>query len=169
MRILKFSDFINEQSVYNTGVPLFRGTSFEPERTIKRNKLISELKSLLTQVMNGTLSEITLVAEIPSQGKNAPQYLKDIYSQMGYDPSRDNEDQYDEENDTYLGNRDRTGDEPSTNIFVDSEFLVKETEFADSIDQHIEGVRTGFARAFKDRGLIPMPISNDGSRDTNEP
>ena len=133
MRILKFSDFINEQSVYNTGVPLFRGTSFEPERTIKRNKLISELKSLLTQVMNGTLSEITLVAEIPSQGKNAPQYLKDIYSQMGYDPSRDNEDQYDEENDTYLGNRDRTGDEPSTNIFVDSEFLVKDVDEARNV------------------------------------
>ena len=128
MRILKFLDFINEQSVYNTGVPLFRGTSFEPERTIKRNKLISELKSLLTQVMNGTLSEITLVAEIPTQGKNAPQYLKDIYSEMGYDPSRDNEDQYDEENDTYLGNRNRTGDEPSTNIFVDSEFLVKDVD-----------------------------------------
>jgi hypothetical protein len=133
MRILKFSDFINEQSVYNTGVPLFRGTSFEPEKTIKRNQLISELKSLLTQVMNGTLSEITLVAEIPSQGKNAPQYLKDIYSQMGYDPSRDNEDQYDEENDTYLGNRDRTGDEPSTNIFVDSEFLVKDVDEARNV------------------------------------
>ena len=133
MRILKFLDFINEQSVYNTGVPLFRGTSFEPERTIKRNKLISELKSLLTQVMNGTLSEITLVAEIPSQGKNAPQYLKDIYSEMGYDPSRDNEDQYDEENDTYLGNRDRTGDDPSTNIFVDSEFLVKDVDEARNV------------------------------------
>ena len=133
MRILKFLDFINEQSVYNTGVPLFRGTSFEPERTIKRNKLISELKSLLTQVMNGTLSEITLVAEIPSQGKNAPQYLKDIYSEMGYDPSRDNEDQYDEENDTYLGNRNRTGDEPSTNIFVDSEFLVKDVDEARNV------------------------------------
>ena len=80
MRILKFSEFLNEQSVYNTGVPLYRGTSFEPERTIKRNQLISELRSLLTQVMNGTLSEISLVAEIPTQGKNAPQYLKDIYS-----------------------------------------------------------------------------------------
>ena len=123
MRILKFLDFINEQSVYNTGVPLFRGTSFEPERTIKRNQLISELRSLLTQVMNGTLSEISLVAEIPSQGKNAPQYLKDIYSKMGYNPGKDTEDVYDEENDTYLGNRDRNGDEPSTNIFVDSEFL----------------------------------------------
>lgn len=134
MAILNFTDFINEESVYNTGVPLFRGTSFEPERTIKRNKLISELKSLLTQVMNGTLSEISLVAEIPTQGKNAPQYLKDIYSEMGYDPNRkDNENQYDEENDTYMGNRDRTSDDDSTNIFVDSEFLVKDVDEARNV------------------------------------
>lgn len=45
---------------------------------------------------------------------------------------------------------------------VDSEFLIKETEFADSSEQHIEGLRMGIARAFRDRGLIPMPISNDG-------
>jgi hypothetical protein len=128
MKILKFSEFLNEQSVYNTGVPLYRGTSFEPERTIKRNKLIPELKDLLTQVMNGSLSEITLVAEIPTQGKNAPQYLKDIYAKMGYNPNRDTEDEYDEENDTYLGNRDRNADDPSTNIFVDSEFLVKDID-----------------------------------------
>ena len=52
---------------------------------------------------------------------------------------------------------------------VDPDFLVESTEFADSKEQHIEGFRTGFARAFTDRGLIPMPISNDGSRDKNEP
>jgi hypothetical protein len=41
---------------------------------------------------------------------------------------------------------------------VSSEFLVRETEFADSMDQHIEGVRTGIARPFTDRGLIPRPF-----------
>ena len=46
-------------------------------------------------------------------------------------------------------------------VIVDSEFLVKEVEFADSSEQHIEGVRMGIARAFTDRGLIPMPISDD--------
>ena len=82
MRILRFQDFLNE-SVYNVGIPLYRGSSFQPERTIKRNKFIGELQDFLTQVANGTLSEITVVAEIPSQGKNAPQYLKDIYAEMG--------------------------------------------------------------------------------------
>ena len=127
MQILRFSDFINEQSVYNVGVPVYRGTAIEPEKTIKRNKLLMELQDYLAQVMAGTLTEITLVAEIPTQGKNAPQYLKDIYAEMGYDPSKE-EDMYDEENDTFMGNRDRTGDEPSVNIFVDSEFIVKDVD-----------------------------------------
>ena len=111
MRILKFEEFLNEQSVYNVGVPLYRGNSFEAEKTIKRNALISELQDLLSQVASGALSELTVVAEIPTQGKNAPQYLKDIYSEMGYDPSKD-----------------RDMDEPSKNIFVDSEFLVKDVD-----------------------------------------
>lgn len=127
MRILRFADFLNE-SVYNVGIPLYRGSSFQPERTIKRNKFIGELQDFLTQVANGTLSEITVIAEIPTQGKNAPQYLKDIYAEMGYDPSRDQEDMYDPETDVYMGNRSRTADEPSRNIFVDSEFIVKDVD-----------------------------------------
>ena len=127
MRILRFQDFLNE-SVYNVGIPLYRGSSFQPERTIKRNKFIGELQDFLTQVANGTLSEITVVAEIPSQGKNAPQYLKDIYAEMGYDPSRDHDDMYDPETDVYMGDRSRTADEPSRNIFVDSEFIVKDVD-----------------------------------------
>lgn len=127
MRILRFEDFLNE-SVYNVGIPLYRGSSFQPERTIKRNKFIGELQDFLSQVANGTLSEITVIAEIPTQGKNAPQYLKDIYSEMGYDPSRDDEDEYDPETDVYMGDRSRTADEPSKNIFVDSEFLVKDVD-----------------------------------------
>jgi hypothetical protein len=127
MRILRFEEFLNE-SVYNVGIPLYRGSSFQPERTIKRNKFIGELQDFLSQVANGTLSEITVIAEIPTQGKNAPQYLKDIYAEMGYDPSRESEDEYDPETDVYLGDRSRTSDEPSKNIFVDSEFLVKDVD-----------------------------------------
>ena len=127
MNILRFSDFINEQSVYNVGVPIFKGTAINPEKTVKRNKLLPELQGYLSQIMSGDLTEVTLVAEIPSQGKNAPQYLKDIYSEMGYDPSKE-EDMYDKENDTFLGNRDRTGDDPINNIFVDSEFIVKDVD-----------------------------------------
>jgi len=132
MRILRFLEFLNE-SVYNVGIPIFRGTSTQPERSVKRNKFISELQSFLSQVANGTLTEITVVAEIPTQGKGAPAYLKDIYADMGDDPSKDDEDMYDPETDVYMGNRNRSADEPSRNIFVDSEFIVKDVDEARGI------------------------------------
>ena len=116
MNILRFQDFLNE-SVYNVGVPVYRGSSFEPEMTIKRNRVIPEIQNFLSQVASGSLSELTVIAEIPSQGKNISPYLKDVYSELGYDPSKDR----------------GISDEPSKNVFVDSEFLVKDVDEAKGI------------------------------------
>jgi hypothetical protein len=38
------------------------------------------------------------------------------------------EDEYDPETDVYMGDRSRTADEPTRNIFIDSEFLVKDVD-----------------------------------------
>jgi hypothetical protein len=111
MEILRFEDFLNE-SVYNVGVPVYRGTNFEPEMNIKRNRVIPEIQNFLSQIASGSLTELTVIAEIPSQGKNITPYLKDVYSELGYDPSKDK----------------GIGDEPSKNVFVDSEFLVKDVD-----------------------------------------
>lgn len=126
MNILKFQDFINE-SINESGIPLYRGADFSPESTIKRNSLLSDLKNLLTQVANGSLTELSIVAEIPTQGKNTPEYLKDIYREMGMDTSEKPEDQYDPETDVYVGRRDHP-DDTSQNIFVDSQFIVKDVD-----------------------------------------
>jgi hypothetical protein len=40
---------------------------------------------------------------------------------------------YDPETDVYMGNRNRSADEPSRNIFVDSEFIVKDVDEARGI------------------------------------
>ena len=73
MNILRFEQFINESnSVNESGIPLYRGTDFNPERTIKRNRLLQEVQDLLGQVMTGDLTEVTVLADIPTQGKNAP-------------------------------------------------------------------------------------------------
>jgi hypothetical protein len=116
MNILRFQDFLNE-SVYNVGVPVYRGSSFEPEMTIKRNRVIPEIQNFLSQVASGSLAELTVIAEIPSQGKNISPYLKDVYSELGYDPSKDR----------------GISDEPTKNVFVDSEFLVKDVDEAKGI------------------------------------
>ena len=135
MNILRFNEFVNEsnEQVNESGIPFFRGSILEPERTIKRNKLLQELQVLLGEVANGELLEITVIAEIPTQGKNTPQYLKDIYAEMGMEDKEDEEDKYDPETDVFLGDRSKNPDEPKHNIFVDSEFLVKDVDITKNI------------------------------------
>jgi hypothetical protein len=131
MTILRFQEFLNE-SVYNVGIPLYRGTSFQPERTIKRNKFIGELQDFLTQIANGTLSEITVVAEIPTQGKNAPQYIRDVMAKerarLGkkytLDPKLTPEGGRLEKRRTETGETysEFTGE---INVFIDSEYVIQ--------------------------------------------
>jgi len=130
MNILRFQEFVNESYLINeSGVPLYRGQNFNPERTIKRNKIIQEIQDLLSEVMAGSISEVTVLADIPTQGKNAPQYIKDLYGEMGmedFDQAEEFEDDiYDPETGTY---KKMDYEEKEKNIFVDSEFLVKDVD-----------------------------------------
>ena len=119
-RILRFQDYINESFLNESGVPVYIGTSVNPERTIRRNLLVQELISLLGRVHSGALKEVSVLADIPTQGKNAPEYLRDVYKELGVE---DEEDQYDPETDVYTGSRDT-----EKNVFVDSEFIVKDID-----------------------------------------
>lgn len=140
MEILRFNEFLQNfgEFLNESGIPFYRGSIIKPERTIKRNKLLQELKNFLGQVAEGKLTEVSVVAEIPTQGKNTPQYLRDIYVEMGMSPEgeseeEDDEDMYDPETDVYLGNRDRRPDDPKHNIFIDSEFIVKDVDFTKNV------------------------------------
>lgn len=149
MYILKFDQFVNEAYVApsgTTGVPVYRGTSFKAERYIKRGTILPELQDLLGQVMSGALKSLTVLAEITTQGKNAPQYIKDIYTEMGYVESPE-EDKYDPETDTYMGKRDKREDEPEMNIFVDSEFVVKDIDMA-------KGLIIGSPYSLRHKGVL---------------
>jgi hypothetical protein len=121
MKILRFEQFLSESLnfVNESGIPLYVGTSVNPLRSIKRNTLIKELEDLISQANSGDIKEVSVLAEIPTQGKNTPQYLKDIYTKSGM--GEEDEDMYDEETDVYLGDRDSA----DKTIFVDSEFVVK--------------------------------------------
>ena len=151
MNILRFSQFINESnSVNESGIPLYRGADFNPERTIKRNRLLSELQELLGQVMSGDISELTVLADIPTQGKNAPQYIKDIYAEMGIegygeeDTVELEDDVYDPETDTY---KKADYEDKERNIFFDSEFIVKEVDMT-------KGVIIGIPYSLKKKNIL---------------
>jgi hypothetical protein len=152
MNILRFAQFINESnSVNESGIPLYRGTDFNPERTIKRNRLLQEVQDLLGQVMSGDLTEVTVLADIPTQGKNAPQYIKDIYAEMGIEGYGEDEetedladDVYDPETDTY---KKADYEDKEKNIFFDSEFVVKEVDMT-------KGVIIGIPYSLKKKNIL---------------
>jgi hypothetical protein len=128
-KILKFDRFILEAYVppsETSGIPVYSGNSFNPVKYVKRRMLLTELENMLQDVSSGSLKSLTVVAEIPTQGKNIPQYIKDIYSKIGYDPDNNMGPDYDPETDAYLGKRGNTGDD--VNIFIDSEFVVKKID-----------------------------------------
>ena len=145
MQILRFTQFVNESnSINESGIPLYRGTDFNSERTIKRNRLLPELQDLLGQVMSGDLEEVTLIAEIPSQGKNAPQYIKDLYSEMGM-RSKPTEMEYEEGYEAV--NKFEDEEDMESNIFVDSEFIVKEVDM-------VKGVILGIPYSMRNKNIV---------------
>jgi hypothetical protein len=146
MQILRFIQFVNESnSINESGIPLYRGTDFNSERTIKRNRLLPELQDLLGQVMTGDLEEVTLIAEIPSQGKNAPQYIKDLYAEMGMRAKPTEVEP--EEGDEFADRFEDEDEDMESNIFVDSEFIVKEVDM-------VKGVILGIPYSMKNKNVV---------------
>ena len=165
MNILRFAQFVNESnsSLNESGIPLYRGRSFNAEKSIKRNKLLGELQDLLSQVMTGSISELTVLADIPAQGKNAPQYVKDMYAAMGisgYEKAKEEgekegeeeiegeeeDDTYDPETGTYTKAK-YSMEEPERNIFIDSEFVVKDIDMT-------KGVILGIPYSLKRKNIV---------------
>ncbi len=139
MIILRFEQFINESRIINeSGIPLYRGSNFNPIKNVKQSLLLSEIQDLLSQVLSGDLSEVTVLADIPTQGKGAPSYLKDLYSEMeiSHEESGD-EDEEDYEDDIYdpeTGTYTKVDyEKKEKNIFVDSEFIVKDIDMTKGV------------------------------------
>lgn len=65
------------------GIPIYNALKFQnnpgmrPEITVNRGKIIDSLLILLEKQEEGVVDEILLTADVPSQGKAAPQYLVD--------------------------------------------------------------------------------------------
>lgn len=135
MDILKFQEFINESNSLNeAGVPLYRGSSFNPEKTIKRNMLLPELQNLLDQLRSGSISEVTVLGEVPTQGKNAPEYLRDLFKETGAEPEDETEDieddVYDPETETW---KKSDYEKKERNIFVDTEYILKDVDMTKGV------------------------------------
>ncbi len=149
MNILKFQEFINESNSLNeSGIPLYRGSNFNPEKTIKRNMLLPELQNLLDQLRSGSISEVTVLGEVSTQGKNTPEYLRDLFKETGTeleDETEDIEDDvYDPETETW---KKSDYEKKERNIFVDSEYILKDVDMT-------KGVVLGIPYSLRKKNIV---------------
>jgi aminoglycoside phosphotransferase family enzyme len=119
-----------EEAEIKGGVPVYnedefnKNTNAKPAMVIKVPEIISVVNKFITDQEKGEIEKIVVLAEIPSQGKNAPKYVLD-------DAAAERERQIQRKTAMY-GSRTERSDRPdddeqtdAINIFVDSEFIVK--------------------------------------------
>ncbi len=125
-----FSNFLVKENEVKGGIPIYNETVFmqsnntKPAMMVKAPELVSTITRLLEDQERGDIEKIIVIAEIPTQGKNAPQYVRD---DVQIERDRMAKRKY-----ALYGSRVERADRPeeeeytdAINIFVDSEFIVK--------------------------------------------
>lgn len=108
--------------VYNS-VDFERNPSGRPESSHRANEVVPVIEDLIGRMEIGDVSKITVIADIPSQGKRAPQYARDVIEmekrriaqRMAKERGKEITNPEELEFDRYGNKRD---------IFLDSEFVV---------------------------------------------
>jgi hypothetical protein len=155
------------KSIYEGVTPVYDEAKFKknvnvkPEMELKYSEVIPKLRDMLAQKEAGQIESITVIAEVPTQGKGAPDYVKDIIagererlarqykSTIGKSLDTDvNADEFDFD-------LNRFGDKRT--IFFDSEFIVDRIETIDGTDYVI-----GIPASLKDKGyeakILPIKV-----------
>lgn len=103
-----------------------------PEMSVKSVQIVETVENLLERKEAGEIQSVTVLAEIPTQGKNAPAYIRD---EMEIERQR-----MAKRKRAIYGSRIERDDRPEDdhytdeiNIFVDSEFIVQGVEKNDPI------------------------------------
>jgi hypothetical protein len=143
------------ESTYSA-IPVFNELEFEkninvkPEMNVKYSEVAATLRDLLKKKEMGEIQEVLVIAEIPTQGKGAPDYIKDIIAQereriarkykaqRGIDIDDDREGDFDFDVDRFGNQR---------SIFFDSEFIVDRIDIIDGKEYII-----GIPVSLKDKG-----------------
>lgn len=132
--LLRFKDY-NQSLNEGAKVPVYNQIEFQrnmhapPEDEISYSKVLAKIKDLLAQKEQGSIEEITVIADVPSQGKGAPEYVKEIIAKERERLARNYKatigkkmDTKDDGSGEFDFDVDRFGEKRS--IYFDSEFLV---------------------------------------------
>jgi hypothetical protein len=145
--LFEFDSFGYEQ-VKESAIPIYDDSIFakSPKAakvdSVQSTEVVSVVKDLLNRVKLGELEKVTVVADIPSQGKGAPEYVKELIAK---ERERIAKRKY-----AIYGSRIEAVDRPEeeknkgdVNIFIDSEYLATGVENIDG-QEYILGVPNSF-------------------------
>jgi hypothetical protein len=111
--------------VYNE-VIFMKNIKLPPEKNIKSSEVIETVRELLSLKSNGKIKKVTVVAEIPTQGKGTPEYIREFIKKererlaaLYFKRTGKEVDPHSKEFEKEL---DRYGNERT--IFFDSEFII---------------------------------------------
>ena len=136
--LLEYESYENVGGVNESSIPVYNEDIFikdvhaKPDMEISPKQVTSTVENLLSKVDGGEIEKISVIAEVPTQGKNAPQYIRDLMAKermrlakkykLAPDTAPDGariEKRKTETGDSY---DEYTGE---INVFVDSEYVVQ--------------------------------------------
>lgn len=100
-----------------------KDTKAKPEMEIKYTQIPAVIEGLLAKVEAGELVNVSVIADVPTQGKNAPAYVRDLMDKERERMAKRQQALY--------GSRIEKSDRPEDdyrdeiNVFVDSEYVIE--------------------------------------------
>jgi hypothetical protein len=158
----EFSKSLNEAATLVYDESKFRkNVNVRPEMELKYSEVIPALRDMLAQKEAGQIESITVIADVPTQGKGAPDYVQDIISKererlaRQYKSTIGKKIEGTEDPEDFDFDLNRFGDKRT--IFFDSEFIVDRIENIEGKDYVI-----GIPASLKDKGyeakILPIKI-----------
>ncbi len=126
--LLEYESYENQ--VNEGAIPVYdeaefiKDTKSKPEMEIKWTQIPAVIEGFLSKIESGELASVNVIADLPTQGKNAPEYVRELMTkertrmaqrQQAIHGSR-------------MERADRPEDEEDTdeiNVFVDSEYAIE--------------------------------------------
>jgi hypothetical protein len=119
-----------ENPVNEGAIPVYdeaefvKNTKAKPEMEIKWTQIPATVEGLLNKVEAGELASVTVIADLPTQGKNAPAYVRDLMTKE--------RERMAQRQQAIHGSRIERADRPEEeeyrdeiNVFVDSEYSIE--------------------------------------------
>lgn len=119
-----------ENPVNEGAIPVYdeaefvKNTKSKPEMEIKWTQIPATVEGLLNKVEAGELASVTVIADLPTQGKNAPAYVRDLMTKERERMAKRQQ--------ALHGSRIERADRPEEeeyrdeiNVFVDSEYTIE--------------------------------------------